>query len=241
MNLIKKLKISITYKVRILYAFLKSDQIFSIYGDLKIRPFTSDIRVFEQIFLDENYFFFPEKFEPKVIIDAGANVGYSSVWFSNKFKEATIIAIEPEKRNFEVLQANIKNWKNITPLEAAIWSSDSPIWIKDTKKKSWSFETTAKQESNSESVFGISIPSLLKKYSLDKIDILKIDIEGAEGELFGKNTDDWLDLVSCVMIETHDKKIPGVSKIVDEALLGKGFTKFKTKDLSIYFLKSLLS
>lgn len=240
MNFIKKLRISITYKVRILYAFLKSDQIFSIYGALKIRPFTSDIRVFEQIFFDENYFFFPEKFDPKVIVDAGANVGYSSVWFSYRFKGANIIAIEPERRNFEALQENIKNWKNITPLEAAIWSSDSSIWIKDTSKKSWSFETTTKQETNSEPVFGISIPSLLKKYSLDKIDILKVDIEGAEAELFGKNTNDWLDLVSCVMIETHDKKIPGVSKIVDEALFEKGFTKFKTKDLSLFFRKDVL-
>lgn len=240
MSIIKRVRISLTYKVRVLYAFLKSDQIFSIYGLMKIRFPSSDIRVFEQIFLDQNYFFLVDNFNPKVIIDAGANVGYSAIWFSYKFKEAKILAIEPEKRNFDILKQNVKNWINIEPIKAAVWSNDSQIWIKDTTKKSWSFETSEKQGLNSEAVQGISILTLIEKYKLNQIDILKIDIEGAEAELFNDKSKKWLDWVNCLMIETHDKKIPGVSKIVDKVMIENSFIKFKTKDLSIYYNKKLL-
>jgi FkbM family methyltransferase len=239
MKIISLITNSLAHKSKQLFSFLKAKKVFETHGKMKIRFPGSDILVFHQIFIEENYNFFPRGFVPSTIIDAGANVGYSSIWFSEKFKNAKIIAIEPEEENFEMLLSNTANRKSIKCLKSALWSQDKKIFIKDKSVNSWSFETTEKANKNSLKINGISIPSILNMYNLDKVSILKIDIEGAEGELFSNGYNEWIDKVECIMIETHDKKIPGVSKVVDDALLKHDFLKFRTKDLSIFYHRSL--
>src|ERR1700741_4382586 len=65
---------------------------------LKLRKGTSDLEVFREIFLFNTYDF-PVP-EPRTIVDAGANIGLSAVYFANRFKDATIFAVEPESSNF---------------------------------------------------------------------------------------------------------------------------------------------
>ena len=70
---------------------------------LFLRLKTSDIEVYGKIFAGQEYRFEALK-QPKVIVDAGANIGLASVFFANAFPEATIIAIEPEETNFTLLK-----------------------------------------------------------------------------------------------------------------------------------------
>lgn len=237
--MIPRLQAFLAYRSRLFYVFFRSFEIRKNFGFVKIRLGKSDLRVFDQIFLEENYHFFPEGFQPKVIIDAGANVGYSAIWFSSRFKNSTIIALEPESENFKVLKENCRNFPNIIPIKKALWSHSDSIWIKNSKVRSWSFETVEIKESNSISIESTDMISLIEGYQIDGIGLLKIDIEGAEKEIFESNIEGWISKVSCIMIETHDRKVPGVSRLVDEKLLPLGFIKFKTKDLSIFFRRSL--
>lgn len=71
------------------------------YPDLEIRPGTSDMAVFRKIFLQREYSLECGQ-KPKLIIDGGANVGYASIFFAHKYPSAHIIAIEPEKRNYQM-------------------------------------------------------------------------------------------------------------------------------------------
>jgi len=65
--------------------------------------------------------------EPDVIVDAGANIGLASICFANKYANATIIAVEPEQSNFELLEENVAPYPNIVPVQAALWYEDSEV------------------------------------------------------------------------------------------------------------------
>jgi len=91
---------------------------------IKLRVQTTDTYIFEQIFINQEYNF-PISIEPKIIIDGGAYVGYSTVFFANKFPNATKIAVEPESSNFALLIENTKNYSNIILINSAIWGKTS--------------------------------------------------------------------------------------------------------------------
>lgn len=235
MKILEKANTSLAYRFKLLHTFFKKNEIFSKYGKMKIRYFNSDLRVFYQIFIEENYRFFPHGFEPTIIVDLGANVGYSSIWFHKVFPKSNIIALEPEDENFKILQSNTNSIGRISVLKKAIWHKDEELFIINPNALSWSFETSKIKKNGSKCIDGISMGSLMKKFNLDRIDLLKIDIEGAEFELFKNEPLDWLENVGSIMIETHDKKQPGTSKLVDSVLLKAGFKKFSTRDLSCFF------
>ena len=69
---------------------------------------------------------------PPVIIDAGANVGLSAVFYANRFPNARIIAIEPEPSNYEMLKRNVVPYSNVTPVQAALWKENGPLRLFDT-------------------------------------------------------------------------------------------------------------
>lgn len=226
---------SLGYKLQNYSAGFKSFDIKKEYGPLIIRKGTSDIRVFKQIFLDEVYFFFPNNFIPKTIVDAGANVGYSAVWFASKFPSAKIIAIEPEQSNFEVLVQNSGSRENIKPINAGLWNEKSFLKINNPSADSWAFKTTLAEKGEAIGVETVTIPELIDHFNLNQIDLLKIDIEGAEYELFEKGASEWLPKVKMIMIEIHDQMRPGCSDLIDKTVMPFGFTKFITKELTVFY------
>src|SRR5688572_1443802 len=64
-------------------------------------------------------------FIPKTIIDGGANIGLTSIIFSNMYPEAEIIAVEPESANYLLLEKNARGYKNIRLVKAAVWYKPS--------------------------------------------------------------------------------------------------------------------
>lgn len=225
---------SLGYRLQNYSTHFKSLDIMKAFGDLNIRKYGSDIRVFKQIFLDEVYFFFPENFDPKHIVDAGANVGYSAVWFASKFPNAQILAIEPEQSNFDLLVKNSGLRKNIKPIKAGLWNEKTYLKINNPDADNWAFKTTLAQKGEKFSVETVTIPELMKQFGFDQIDLLKIDIEGAEYELFEKGAEEWLPNVKMIMIEIHDGMRPGCSELIDKNVMSFGFQKFTTKELTVY-------
>lgn len=99
----------------------------------KIRLQTTDKQVFEQTFVDDDYAL-PVNAQPRLIIDGGANVGYGSIYLTNRYPDADIVAVEPS--NFEVLCENIKGYPKIHSLKAAIWKERGPLVV-DSPLGSW--------------------------------------------------------------------------------------------------------
>lgn len=182
---------------------------------IKLRMPSSDVWVYKQIFVSDEYKF-DVIIEPKVIVDAGANIGLASIYFSEKFPKATIIALEPEKNNFNLLCENIKNYPNIIPLEAALWDKNTRINLCNAGLGDWGFMTAdlnheSKNLKIEHDVQALTVNDILSKYSLNKIDILKIDIEGAEKEVFF-DTSTWLNQVDALIVELHDRMKEGCSR-----------------------------
>ena len=191
-----------------------------------IRTKTSDIHVFNQIFrsreYDLNY-----KINPQIIIDLGANTGLSSVLFANKFPESKIIAVEPEKSNYEYLLKNTEYYKNITCLNKAIWNETKQLNIIDSGRGEWGFITEEQNPASDLKEFltisSVSMNDILEMFSIENIDILKIDIEGAEVNLFKDNYNNWISKVKLLIIELHDRWKPGSAKAFFNAMINYDF------------------
>jgi FkbM family methyltransferase len=192
-----------------LYQVLRPDIKFPIF----LRIPSSDVATFDQIFNSKGYDCMTKK-SPQIIIDAGANIGLASVFFSNKFPDSKIFAIEPEESNLEVLKRNIAPYKNIISISGALWNENKKISLVDPGVGKWGFTTKEidniekKSEGILQEVQGITLDKIMEDYGIEKIDILKVDIEGSEREVF-KNSPSWIQKVDSVIIELHEHNYPG--------------------------------
>jgi len=186
-----------------------------------LRRKSSDFEVFRQIFRNEEYNFEYSQFlgrSPKFIIDCGANVGLASLFFGQKFSDATIIAVEPEKNNFGMLQKNTSCNSRIIPINKGIWKNTNELDVIDQNLGEWGFVAKESNTNSKNKIQAVTIHDLIKEYSIDEIDILKIDIEGAEYELFEENTEKWLPKVNLLIIELHDNMKIGCAKNLFKAI-----------------------
>ena len=192
-------------------------------GDYKfpfyIRNNTSDVYVYKSVINYKEYNFISSQ-EPKVIIDAGANIGLTAIYFAEKYPNAKIISIEPEESNFNLLRQNTQNYPNIITLQAALWDKVGEIELLETGLDNWGFMTgdgsnynniTTPKIQKKHTVKTVTIESLLNEYNLGLIDILKIDIEGAEKEVF-QNHFLWIKNVRSIIVELHERMKLGCEK-----------------------------
>ena len=73
----------------------------------RLRVPSTDVPTYMQVFLNNEYDFRAIK-RPRVIVDAGANIGLASILFANRYPEAKVLAIEPEHDNFSLLADNVR-------------------------------------------------------------------------------------------------------------------------------------
>jgi FkbM family methyltransferase len=177
-----------------------------------IRLGTSDLRCLAKVFVDYEYVI-PFKTNPSLIVDAGANIGMATLYFTNKFPQAKIIAIEPEQANYDLLVRNCSEVPNVVSWHAALWNTNVSLEIANPEAENWAFVVTA-GTLNGCGIKAVTVPQILAESGHDTIDILKLDIEGAERELFQDGCEEWLARVKMIIIELHDRSVPGCSRAV---------------------------
>lgn len=184
----------------------------NLHFKLRKRP-SSDISVFGQIFEEEEYQIviqtYIENFKenPKNILDAGSNIGLTTLYFNNKLNSANIICVEPDDDNFDILKYNLNSNRIEANLyKAGLWSKNTNLKIINDfrDKKEWSVRV---KESETGDLKAITIHTLLEEHQWKFIDILKIDIEGAEKEVFNALNSNlsFLKKTKCIAIEIHDE------------------------------------
>ncbi|MCE2970884.1 MAG: FkbM family methyltransferase [Burkholderiales bacterium] len=175
---------------------------------LHLRVPSTDVVAFHQIFVRREYDF-AVRASPRAIVDAGANVGYASVYFANRFPDARIVAIEPERSNFQVLEDNVRPYPNVIAVRAALWNCNGRIALTDPGLGHWGFVAAAQAATATDhDVPALTIDCLLDLYALPRIDILKLDIEGAEREVCA-DSEAWIDRVDAIVAELHEHMKPG--------------------------------
>ena len=183
---------------------------------IHLRIKTSDISVYESVLLRQQYAF-ELPFVPKVIVDAGANIGMASIYYAKKYPKARVIALEPEASNFAVLARNVKHYPNIVPIHAALWSADGVAFVRGSET---AYNPSDKvgfrvRESEGMPVRALTMRTLMSESKIECIDLLKIDVEGTEKRLFKQCN--WMQRVRCLVIELHDRFEPGCSAAVSRA------------------------
>lgn len=142
-----------------------------------------------------------------LIVDAGANIGASAAFFAMTYPTAKIIAIEPEANNFALLRQNTAGL-NVECLNAGLSSSRGRLKVSNPDAEEWAFRTEATHEEG-------GIPSVtISDIYRQECDpgaafpfIVKIDIEGAEADVFARGTD-WFQKTPMVIVELHDWLMP---------------------------------
>lgn len=142
-----------------------------------------------------------------LIVDAGANIGAASVWLALTYPKATILAVEPDKHNYELLRRNTTGFPSILPVNAAIASTSGTLHLWDPGQGAWAYRTSSVRIADSYPVPAMTIDELLGDFADHSPFILKIDIEGAESELFSRHSYHF-DRFPIVTIELHDWMLP---------------------------------
>ena len=146
--------------------------------------------------------------DPTVIVDCGANAGYSTLFFLKHFPRARVIALEPDPLNAELCRYNLRRYVDrCVILQKAIWGSVSRLaFVEESRKpgEEWGIQVRATSVSaDVDTVESIDIPNLMATTGVKHIDLLKIDIEKSEVDLFQCNSAVWLPLVRNIAIELH--------------------------------------
>lgn len=178
-----------------------------------VRLGTTDVSVLRQVLLEQHYAV-PLPFTPTRIIDAGANIGLSAVFFANRYPDAEIIAIEPDASNFRLVQQNTAPYPKIRAIQAALAPHDGESVVIDPGLGHHGFQTAA--HGTGPRVPALSVASVMRHASWTHVDVLKLDIEGAERDVFA-TSHLWIDWVRCCMVELHDHLTPGCAEAFDRA------------------------
>jgi FkbM family methyltransferase len=197
---------------------LKTDKIIKI-SNLKhpifLRRNSSDTSVFSQIFVDKEYDI-ELNFEPKVIIDGGANIGLATVYFKNRYPNSKIIAVEPDAENMNVLKSNVANYKDVFIKQVCLWPQKGQMHLNDKYGLGkWAMVVEEFIENGNQDldvVEALTLTDIMNEFNLDYIDLLKLDIESAEKQLFSDNYMQWLTKTKVIIIELHDWMTDGCSK-----------------------------
>jgi FkbM family methyltransferase len=133
------------------------------------------------------------------------------VYFSYSFPHARVVAIEPERSNFELLTANTADLP-VECLHAAVAAAPGKLNVVDPGQGNWGFRTTTAVDSEAMHTVGcVTIDDIYDRHAQNTVPfIVKIDIEGSESELFAANTG-WVDRTPVIIIELHDWMIPGTA------------------------------
>lgn len=175
--------------------------------DVYLRTHSGDMFVFYEIFLEDTYEL-PKNWTQNVksIVDLGANIGMTTLYYYQLFPQAHFVCVEAASTNFDILQKNLlplSSKNKLTALEGAIYHESGEVSF-ETEAIAWGGKINQESQNTitTTKVRAYDMPEIMQKAGIEEIDILKIDIEGGEEDLLGKNTE-WLNKVKVIIIELH--------------------------------------
>jgi FkbM family methyltransferase len=148
-----------------------------------------------------------------LIIDAGANIGASTLYLADSWPDARVVAIEPDAVNLNLLCSNTDGLPNVSCIHAALAAHNGEMSLVDPGIGHWGFRALSASQVSADAsvrahITGLGMEDLLRQYSRHYAPFLcKIDIEGGERELFAEATG-WIDRFPLVVIELHDWFFP---------------------------------
>jgi FkbM family methyltransferase len=114
------------------------------------------------------------------------------------------------RTNAELGKIRSTGLSNVMLMQAALWPVQRRLTISDDGAGEWAYSVTEQRAAESTNeVSAITMEDILRKLAVSRIDLLKLDIEGSERELFSTDAGAWLDRVEYIVVELHDRYRPG--------------------------------
>jgi len=149
------------------------------------------------------------------IIDAGANIGDSTLRLRACHPEAKILAVEADADNHALLLKNCAGDAGLLPLHRALWYQSTTLRV----RKTWAHVASrVSLTEGGDEVQAVTVPELMQEYGMQRLDILKLDIEGAESKVFQMQDLSWLNQVQCIIFEVCDQDDSGNTAALVSAL-----------------------
>ena len=171
-------------------------------AEIMIRPFSGDLFILFEVLMDRCYHI-PNTILPeqtvRVVLDCGANVGITALYLASRYPNARIFSIEPNDDNFELLMRNTEGEPRIIPIHGAVVGRPCESVRLTTTAPAWGNSIT---QMDGLEVPAFTIEQILTTHGLSHVDLLKVDIEGAEREVFANGQ--FMQKVGFVIIELHD-------------------------------------
>jgi len=173
---------------------------------ISLRQEAGDLFIFYEVFAMESYRIDDDAVDPAsvhTIIDCGANIGITALYFAARYPNARIYSVEPDPSNFAILKQNVASEPRITPINAAVVGRNTgPVFLSQDRP-AWGNSISQSQGAGSAvEVEAMTIGELCERYAIERIDLLKVDIEGAEEPLFAEPH--FLPKVGFIVIELHN-------------------------------------
>lgn len=173
---------------------------------IRLRNGTSDFQVFRDVFLKHQYRI-SGLTQVEYIIDAGSNIGLASVYLLSRYPQARVIAVEPDPENFVIAAHNLAPFgERCQLIHAGLWSHESRLQVSRGTFRDgqhWATQTIPVATATTETVPAHTVNTLLQRYVFPRIDLLKVDIEGAERAVFGDGDTGYLGRTRCCAVECH--------------------------------------
>jgi len=161
----------------------------------------ADAFVHSEVF-EHQYYRLPLRFAPATILDLGANIGLSAIYFARCYPKSRIACVEPVPENLKFLIRNLRdNAVAADVIAAAIDARDGVVAI-EHGAADYGYKIAAAPSGVSFEVASVSIPSILGRLGWARIGLLKIDIEGHENVLLSEACE-WLADVDALCVEYH--------------------------------------
>jgi FkbM family methyltransferase len=185
-------------------------------NEIYFQDSASLISTYSEIFEDEVFKFNSQNDEP-FIIDLGANIGLSVIYFKRIYPKARIIAVEADTAIFRYLEKNINNLdlKDVRLINKAVYDSNTVVPFYSEGADGGRIEASSKRTTE---ITTIDILEIIPDNI--KVDMLKIDIEGSEAKVLSR-CQDRLDLVENIFIEYHSaecknpQELSGILKVLE--------------------------
>jgi FkbM family methyltransferase len=159
-----------------------------------LRPSTTDMDVFWDTFVWQ---FHVTGSQPASVLDLGSNIGLTAAHYASLFPTARVVCVEMDRENADLCRANLEPFgSRCEVVHGAVWSSNGVV--RYAGQDEWGFHVAE----TGTPVASYTLSSLLDKFG-DAVDLVKIDIEGAEREVF-QSSDGWHTRIRQAIVEVHE-------------------------------------
>jgi FkbM family methyltransferase len=181
-----------------------------------LRSHTSDISVLKELLMGGSYEPLPVHLTTETVVDLGANIGLSYRWMRARYPGARFLCVEPDPGNLEVLRANVRSVDRDARIVAACVGGSERRAKLLAGNGEWGFRMTEPDDPRAQTgeIEVRTVEALLAEAGIDRIGVLKCDIEGAESEVF-EDCRAWIGRVDSMSVECH------ADSMTTDALLAK--------------------